>query len=212
MRENSVYGTALIGGSALLIAMGLIHPTGAQLLASRETFEHVALINYAAHSLAIAGAWLAMVGLGGFSRLLGSARPVVTAAFLGFALTAVAVIVAAGLDGFVVPQLARRWFDADPASRAALRELMRFCVLIASTLTRIYMVLGSAAVLLWSLGVWNARLSRGLPWVGVLVAVAAVAVTIGGPPFVSVHELLALVLCQAAWMIWAGIILIRAPA
>jgi len=212
MRENSLYGCALIGGAVLLIAMGLIHPTGAQLLASREAFGHITLINHIAHGLAIAGVWACIVGLVGFSRMLGAAQPTVTAAVIGFTLSALTVVVAAGLDGFVVPELARQWFAADAATRVTLGQLMHLCVLIASTLTRIYVALGSASIVLWSLALARARLSHGLPWVGVLTALAAVAVAIGGPPFVTVHELLALALCQAVWMIWAGVIMIRARA
>jgi len=34
----------------------------------------------------------------------------------------------------------------------------------------------------------------------------------GGSPMVSVHELLALALLQAVWVVWAGVLMIRAGA
>lgn len=211
MRLNSLYGSALIISSLLLVAMGLTHPTGAGLLASRQAFQRFTLIDHVAHVLAIGGVWLSVVGLAGFSAMLGATRPSVVAAFIAFAMCSVAVLFGVTLDGFVVPQLADRWFDADQATRATLQQLMHFCISVASALTRIYMTLGTAAILIWSLAVWRARLSSGIPWLGLFVGIAAMAAIIGARPVVSVHELLILVLGWAAWMLWAGIVMLSAP-
>jgi hypothetical protein len=211
MRPNGLYGSALIASSLLLLAMALTHPAAVPLMASRQAFEEFTLVNHVAHGLAIGGVWLSVVGLAGFSRMLGTTRPSVTAAFIAFAMCAAAILVGAALDGFVVPQLAERWFDADKATRETLRQLMHFCVSVASVLTRVYMTLGSAAILLWSYAVWRARQSRGLPWLGVLVSITAVATTIGGKPIVSVHELLALAIGWTVWMVWAAIVMFGTP-
>jgi len=191
--------------------MGLTHPTGAGLLASRQAVEGFTLADHAAHALAIGGIWMSVVGLAGFSRMLGATRPSVVAALIAFAMCSVAILFGVTLDGFVVPQLADRWIDADQATRATLQQLMQFCVSVASALTRIYMALGSVAILLWSFAVWRARLSTALPWLGLFVSIAAVATTIGGRPVVSVHELLALVLGWAVWMVWTGIVMLGTP-
>ncbi len=211
MRLNTLYGCALIISSLLLVAMGVTHPTGAGLLASRQAVEKFTLIDHAAHALAIGGVWLSVVGLAGFSRMLGATRPSVIAAFIAFTMCSVAILFGVTLDGFVVPQLADRWIDANQTTRATLQQLMQFCVSVASALTRVYMTLGSVAILLWSFAVWRARLSSGLPWLGVFVGVAAVALSIGGRPVVSVHELLALVLGWAAWMLWTGVVMLSIP-
>jgi hypothetical protein len=209
MRPYRPYGYALIAGSVLLLIMGLTHPTGARLLETRESFEHVALTNRFAHGVGIAGLWLLVVGLAGFSRFLGAERPAVTVAFLTFAIATGAGLVAPAIDGFVIPQLADRWFDADEATRITLRQLMQFCVMIASALTRVYLVLGSAAILFYSFDLWRTMSSRGLAWLGAAVTLAGIATTVGGPPMVSVHVLLALVVGLAFWMVWAGMILLR---
>jgi hypothetical protein len=212
MRQHTFYGSALIGGSLLLIAMGLTHPTGARLFTTREALEQFTLIDHVAHGLAIAGVCLAAVGLAGFSRFLGTTRPTVAAALVTFAMTASAMLVAPALDGFVVPQLANRWFDADAQTQAMLRQLVIFCVSIAGVLTRLYMTLGAIAILLWSFAAWRLSVSRVLPWLGAFVAIAGFATTFGGPPMVSVHELLALALGQALWMVWAGVSMLRSDA
>ena len=67
----------------------------------------------------------------------------------------------------------------------------------------------ATAILLWSWVVYRDRLSTGLPWVGAVVAAAGIATLLGGPAYVSVHELLALVAAQSAWMVWAAVLMIR---
>src|SRR5690348_11059262 len=99
MKPNTLYGAALIGGSAMLIAMGITHPTGAHLLTTRTELEEFTPIDQIAHGLAIAGMWLWAVGLTGFTTLLGPTRPGVVAALVAFAIAAMSAVVAATLDG-----------------------------------------------------------------------------------------------------------------
>ncbi|MBV8210036.1 MAG: hypothetical protein JO133_08225 [Burkholderiaceae bacterium] len=209
MQSNRLYGYALIVGAVLLLTVGATHPTGAKLFESRESFEHVALVDRFAHSAGIAGLWLTVVGFAGFSRFLGAERPTVAVAFITITIATGAGLVAPAIDGFVVPQLGDRWFVADEATRSTLRLLMQYCVMIASALTRVYFVFASAAILLYSSELWRTQNNRGLARLGAFVALAAIATAVGGPSMVSVHELLALVVGQAIWMIWAGTILLK---
>jgi hypothetical protein len=153
--------------------------------------------------------WLALWGLAGLSRMLGFEKPLVWGALLAFALPAAGITVAAALDGFVTPRLALQALDADDATRATLHSLIGFCVLVASSLTRIYMLLGAVAVVLWSWAIRAQALSRGLPVLGAVVALAAVGTTFGGPAYISVHVLLLLMVVQSTWMVWAGLMMIR---
>jgi len=207
MRQDKTYGLVLIASSAVLLVMGLTHP--GRLPPTREALEHVGLIAAIAHSLAIVGVWLALWGLAGLSRFLGLERPQVVGALVAFVMPAAAITVAAALDGFVVPRLALQALDADEATRHTLHSLIGFCVLVASSLTRIYMLLGAVAIAMWSWVIRERGLSRGLPLLGATVALAAVATTFGGPAYISVHIVLLLVLVQSAWMVWAGVLLIR---
>jgi hypothetical protein len=109
----------------------------------------------------------------------------------------------------VVPKLAAEWANVDSISRGSLGQLIQFCVLLASSLTRIYLLLGAIAISLWSWAIYRDRLSRGLAWIGAVVGIAGIATLFGGPAYVSVHELLALVAGQAVWMVLAGLLMIR---
>lgn len=207
MRQEKAYGLALMASSAVLLVMGVTHP--GHLPSTREALEHVGLVAAFAHSLAILGVWLALWGLTGLSRFLGLERPMVVGALLAYVLPTAAVTVAAALDGFVIPNLALQRLDADEATRATLHTLIGFCVLAASSLTRIYMLLGAVAIALWSCVILARRLSRGLPALGAMVAIAALATTFGGPAYISVHMVLLLALAQSAWMIFAGALMLR---
>jgi hypothetical protein len=118
-------------------------------------------------------------------------------------------MIAATFDGFVVPKLAQQWMDADTIARGELKQLIRFCVLVESSLTRIYLLLAAVAISLWSCVIYRDRMSPGLPWVCALAGVAGIATLIGGPAYVSAHEVLALVAVQAVWMVLAGLLTMR---
>jgi hypothetical protein len=208
MRHEAQYGALLISGSAVLLVMGVMHPSVIP-FGDREALVRMTFVDAVAHSLAIVGTWLLLLGQVGFSRMLGLQRTVVMAALVASALPVAGIVVAAALDGFVIPKIAEQWMGGDDTARAGLQQLIRFCVLVASSLTRIYMLLAAMAILLWSWVVYRDHLSLGLPWVGGVVSLAGVATLFGGPAYVSVHELLALVVGQSVWMVWAGVLMIR---
>jgi len=64
---------------------------------------------------------------------------------------------------------------------------------------------------MWSWVMHEQKRGRGLPVLGAMVGLAAIGTTFGGPAYISAHMVLLLVLVQSAWMVWAGIMLIRQP-
>jgi hypothetical protein len=71
------------------------------------------------------------------------------------------------------------------------------------------MLLVAVAILLWSWVIRRDRLSATLPWVGAVVGIAGIATLFGGPAYISVHELLVMVLAQSVWMVWVGVLMMR---
>jgi hypothetical protein len=200
----------LISGSAVLLVMAVVHPSAIP-FGDRGALARMTLVDAVAHTLAILGTWLLLVGQAGFSRMLGLQRTAVVAALVASALPAAGIVVAAALDGFVIPKIAEQWMDGDDTARASLQQLIKFCVLVASSLTRIYILLQAVAILVWSWVVYRDHLSLGLPWVGAVVGLAGIATLFGGPAYINVHELLVLVAGQSVWMVWAGVLMIRNP-
>jgi hypothetical protein len=211
MRENSIYGTVMVAGSIALIATGMFHPTGTQLLASAEAAQSVGLRNTIVHAVALTGLWLTLFGLVGFSRHLGIRRPDVTAALVAFAMASCAVMIAAITDGILIPKLARDYFMVDEATRAMLMQLMRYSGLAASSMTRFYISSVAVSILLWSWAISRTQFSRVLPWVGIAVALPALIAQLLGHLQMNVHDVLVLALGQSVWMVWTGIALVRKP-
>jgi hypothetical protein len=211
MRKETAYGAILLGGSAVLLVMGVMHPSAIP-WGNDAALARLAAIDAFAHSLAILGTGLTLLGMVGLSRMLGSQRVPVTAAMVAFALASSAVMVAAALDGFVLPTVAQHWTEADKIAGDDLKRLVQFCVLTASSLTRIYLLLGAIAIALWSWVIYRDRLDSALPWVGSMVCIAGIAMLIGGSPFISAHEVLALVTVQTVWMLLAALLMIRRRA
>jgi hypothetical protein len=208
MRNDTRYGAFLIAGSAVLLAMTAVHPSSIP-FGDAAALSRLVWVDGFAHALAIVGVWLLLVGQIGLARMLGLQRSLVVTALVAAALPAAGIMVAAALDGFVIPKLAEDWMRADAGVRTTQEQLVRFCWLVASALTRIYMLLVAVAVLLWSWAIRRDRLDAGLPWLGAVVGVAGIGTLFGGPASVSVHELLVLVLGQSSWMVWAGVMMIR---
>ncbi len=211
MHGKAHYGWVWLAGSAVLLVMGAVHPDRIP-FGDQDALARMARIDAAAHGLAILGIGLLIVGQVGWSRMLGLHRPVVLLALVAAVLPAAGIVVAAALDGLVIPRIAQEWMNSDEVARAGQEQLIRFCVLIASALTRVYMLLTAVAILLWSWVLHRDARHRSLPWVGSAVGVAALATLVGGPVYVSVHELIALVVGQSVWMICAGVLMIREDA
>jgi hypothetical protein len=213
MRDDRIYGAALIAGAVAFLGTAGLHPTGSQLLASPEAFARHAPSNVFAHALALFSVWLTLFGIVGLARRLGPQRPGVIAAFVAFALASAMVSVAAIVDGLVSTRLAAVYVaSGDDAERATLKGSMRFCYYLASSSTRYYVTAASVAVLLWSWAAWRAKFDRVLPWLGAAIGVLALAAQTRGRLQMNVHDVMLLAVGQGIWMAWAGAALWRARA
>jgi hypothetical protein len=213
MRDDRIYGTALIAGAVAFLATAGLHPTGSQLMASPEGFASHAPINVLAHGLALFAMWLTLFGVVGFIRRLGAQRPEVTAAFVAFALGATMISLAAIVDGLVATRLAADYVaTGDVAERSALRGFVRFCYYLASSLSRYYVTAVAIAILLWSWAAWRTKFDRVLPWLGFCLSVLALAAQLRGQLRMNIHDVMVLAVGQGIWMGWAGVTLWRTRA
>jgi hypothetical protein len=205
MRDDRIYGAALVAGALAFLATGGLHPTGSQMLASQEAFDRVAPINVLAHSLGLFGIWLTAFGMVGFARRVGTQRPDVTAALVAFGLAAVMVSLAAVVDGLVATRLGSRIVETtDESQREVLRGFMSFCYNLASSLSRYYVTATAIAILLWSWAAWRTKFDRTLPWLGLAIGLGALVAQLRGELRMNVHDVIVLAVGQGIWMIWAG--------
>ncbi len=212
MRDDRIYGGALILGAIAFLGTGALHPSGNQLLSSAESFARYAPINVLAHTLGLFGVWLTFVGLVGLARRLGPQRPAVTGALVAYGLAACMVSFAAITDGLVATRLAQAHLGAETAAqRETLIGFMKFCYNLASSLSRYYVTAVAIALLLCSWTAWVARFDRVLPWIGAAIGAGALVAQWRGALQMNLHDVMLLAVGQGAWMIWAGVALWRRP-
>jgi hypothetical protein len=209
MQEQRIHGIALLLSAVGFLATAGLHPMGPQVTASSAAIEHFSLMNKAVHGIALGSIWLSLFGVVGLSRALGFQRPDVTAALTAFAIGAVMVTFAGIMEGLVASELARRLVGADDAARQDVVQLMRYCFLIASSLTRFYVVAASAAIVLWSTAMLRTGFSRVLPWVGFFIALLGFVGQFSGYLRMNTHDLMLMVVGQGVWIVWTGVVMIR---
>jgi hypothetical protein len=67
----------------------------------------------------------------------------------------------------------------------------------------------AVALLLWSWAAWRTRFDRALPWIGAVLAAAALIAQLSGHLRMNIHDVMLLAVGQGVWMIWAGVALWR---
>jgi hypothetical protein len=208
MLTSRVAARALVVGTiGLFVTMGL-HPTGAEALANAER-GGLNLLARGVHALAIAMMPLLLVGFLGVTRRL-QARPGLSAcAFASWGLALVSVMLAAIMSGLVAPALADRIAESAASQRDDLLRLLRYTGTLNQAFAAVYVALGGAAMVAWSLAL---RAERGaprlLPWLGVVAGAVAAVGTLGGWLALDVRGFGAVVLGQGVWMLgvawWLG--------
>lgn len=212
MRDDTIYGAALIGSVIGMVLTAAFHPTGHQMMASAETFAHVAAIGVAVHALALASTGVSAFGLVGLSRRLGIGRLDVVTALTAFAMAVMGVMVAASVSGFVAPVLGKMMFAADETTRPLVRHLFIYNGAINQAFAKLHTVASSIAIVLWSVAMLRTRFSRVLGAVGCVIGVLTAGALLTGRLPLNVHGFGLVVLTQGVWLVWAGVLLIRAKS
>lgn len=199
---------ALIAGTIGLFVTKGLHPTGAEALATAEGGG----LNFLArgvHILAIAMLPLLLVGMFGLTRRLHVKPGLATCAFASWVLALAAVLVAAIMSGLVAPALADQWAAIATSERDGLLPFMRFTHTLNQAFAAVYVGLGGAAIVAWSIALQATKSApRVLPVLGILVGVLAAAGTASGQLSLNVHGFGLVVLGQGVWMLgvawWLG--------
>jgi hypothetical protein len=212
MRNETLYGSALIASVLGMTVVAATHPTGQQVIASAGDAERMGLVAAAVHALALASMGVVTFGLVGLSQRLGAGRPVVAAAAVAWAMAVMGVICAASFSGFVAPAVAKEIFAAEEGGRDVFRALFAFNGMLNQAFAKVHVVASSVAILLWSIAMLRTGFARVLGIVGCVVSVVTVAALVTGRLVMNVHGLAAVEWSQGVWLVWSGVLLIRGPA
>lgn len=192
-RENRWVGSSLIIAATLTIFIMLHHPTG----------YNAGILNEVVHGSMIGVIWLATFGVCYFGLILGIHRPLVLAASLCYLFSSLLNILAASINGFVVPEMVRKFGTEQSETILAL------CWALNQTLARISVVGVSVSMVLFGMhfvGPFSNLLSRIVAGIGVLAGMLGCGIMIMHNGQLDVHTALVIYSLQAVWLILVGVL------
>jgi hypothetical protein len=204
MTDDRKSGIALIAGSLGGIFTVAIHPTAAGSLTA-EQVRHLSIISGTAHSIALVSVLLLFLGACGLTRSIAAADRISFAAIVTYGFACVAVMVAAAVSGFIVPDIMKHMLRDIPADTHQWEIVIAGIFQINQAFARIYSVGTSIAIILWSVSALrNGRLGRGVAIYGCVISVLLI-VGIGiGHLRLDVHGMAVVMLGQVIWFILVG--------
>ena len=210
MKPNSIYGWALVAGVAGFLVTMAFHPTGRDFAGGGEAVAHAAARAMGSHGVALASIPITLFGFLGLSRWLRFERPIVSGAFLLYALGSVAVMSAALVSGFVAPGLIRRMTEADETGRAIGHALLAYNFQLNQAYASVQVAASSAAILLWSLALpRGSALATTARILGLVIAPVTLLGLLAGHLRLDVHGFGLVVLTQGVWTLLVAALLLR---
>lgn len=195
MSDDRKSGIALIAGSVGGILTMAIHPTSAATLPMAGP----------AHSLAIASMVLLFLGACGLSRRIAARDRISFAALITFGFACVGIFIAAGISGFVVPDIMKHMSRDAPAAAGQWHIVVDGIFQINQAFARIYSVASSAAIILWSISALrNGGLRRSVAIYGCVIAPLIILAITVGHLRLDVHGMAIVGLAQVIWFILVG--------
>ena len=210
-QSSAAYGWVIILGSLAAVAGMAVHPTGGpDIIANvRDMVEHGGF-NMAVHFGLLATYLILVLGFVGFSEWLGLDRITVRGGLIAYCASVGAGFAAAISGPIAMRTIAFGYANAGPEQVEYIRAAFRVAGAQNFAWGRAWMIILSAAILLWSVELFRRQGgARLLACLGLVVGAAGV---IGIPLALislSPSALVFLVLGQTAWGIGAGVLLLR---
>jgi hypothetical protein len=208
MTDTRLGGAAIIAAAIAAIIVMAVHPTSHELFAPGK-FSTVAVIGEAVHIFAILSNPVAFLGALALARYLDSPNRLAMSALAIYGFALVAVTIAATLSGLVAIPILQK-LVGQPQSSPQLEGLAQYTGLLNQAFARIYALLASIAIALWSIQIIRTRrlpLAAGI--YGLVIAPVIFVAVVSGHVRLDVHGMGAVVLLQGIWFITVGAALYR---
>jgi hypothetical protein len=189
--------------------MGL-HPTGHDLQAPGQ-FTPVMHMVVAVHALALICLPIMFLGAWGLSRQLDSPRRLSMMALVFYGFATVAVMNAAAISGFMSPYIAEQMAKPDSAMHDMWHMMLHYNGQLNQAFAMVFVVAASVAILLWSISMLKSKefwASVGI--YGCILGPATIVAVLSGRVTLGVHGFGMIVLGQAIWYVFVGVMLMRA--
>lgn len=162
------------------------------------------------HAIAIAAMPVCYVGFKGLYQSVGKENLLsqLAMAFSMFGLTA--GMLAGAINGLALPVFINRFADADAAMVETLKPLLKYGMSLNHAFDYILIGMFCISVLLWSIELVKAKKrSVWLGYFGIALTLIAVIMLVSGFVFVNLYGFRVFVFGLVAWIVWAGVTLIR---
>ena len=144
-----------------------------------------------------------------FARRQNIERTPVLLGFIFYSLGTVAMIGAALVDGFFLPEITASYLHMSQASADAGLALLRFCSIAIQLFTKSSVLAISMAILLWSFSFVRAgRASLLARFIGVAAVLFQAYILVLGGSIITAHKILFVAAPQMFWYIGVGLLLV----
>jgi hypothetical protein len=208
MTDTRLGGAAMIAAAVAGIITMMVHPTSHDLLTPGQ-FATVAVLGEAVHIFAIISTPIAFLGAVVLARHLDSPNRLAMSALAIYGFAVVAIVIAATFSGLVAIPVLQKLVD-QPQAAAQWQGLATYSGLLNQAFARIYAILASIAIALWSVSIVRShKLPRGAAIYGLVIAPVIFVAVASGHVHLDVHGFGAIVLLQGLWSIAIGAALYR---
>jgi hypothetical protein len=210
-RDSKIYGAILIGSALLSLLAAAHHPSASShdIASALRLLSREAGMIAGIHALLIALFLMELLGLYGFARLLGLARPLPAAGLILIGTGTMTMLGAAAINGFAAPHFASDMSGIAPADMRNAAMLLRLCWDLNQALASIGAFAWGAGLIAWSIDLARrAGLVRITGVVGLAASLVMVGALATGLLRLHVAGFIAVAALMSAWSIAAGLLML----
>ena len=186
-----------------------IHPVGAGKM-SADQVSHLMGMSGIAHGLALGSVLLLFLGTCGLAKFLAGPDRLAFSALVTYGFAAVAIMIAAAVSGWIVPDTMKLMMKDVPANAMQWKIVIAAIFQINQAMSRIYSVGAALAITLWSVGCLRMRrLSRGIAIFGCVTAPLIAVLIFVGHLRLDVHGMTVVMLSEVVWFVGMAVGLMR---
>lgn len=201
-------GLALIAFTLLLILTMGLHPAGG----SVHHLIRISRVIVITHVIAVFSLPFGWIGFWGLTKKLGTERFLPMLAFAMISMGLIAVMIAAGSNGIVMPIYLQQYKDATEQTIDSIRPILRYGFAINHAFDYIYTGAFCTAILCWSITILRTRkLPVWIGWLGIAIAIIAVIIFFVGVQVNSLQGFRIFVVSIVIWVLVVGVTLYKLP-
>lgn len=205
--DRRICGWTLVVAALLSVAGMLHHPTGGgHGMAAVQNLAQIGGAANGVHGFLMIVLGALVFGFSGLTGQLGWQAPAARAAFVAYAMGAMAMLGAAVINGFAFTKVANGFLARGSSDPMLIDAILSALWAISETWAQVAVGAQAIAIALWALALWTRN--RPLAMLGAVTAIPAFAAMVGLFAL-DVHAYLMVVVAQAVWTVGAGVALIR---